>query len=145
MNPFAQQRGLAKASRGRDKRELALQSLVQPLNQPGSRDQLGPDGRDMDFGGQESLSSISPPGTWHTGPRVRGRDFFLLKGTMLFYHERVVEEQPAVSRQSPLVRGAGGLVIPILHPGVIYHKGELLEREYYDLTNLCQSGRMGQG
>ena len=53
MSPLTQQRRLAKSGRGGDKRQLAVQPGVQPLNQARTRDQLWLDGGDIEFGLQE--------------------------------------------------------------------------------------------
>ena len=50
---LAQQRRLAKAGRGRDERQFAVQTRVQPLDQARARHQLWPGGWDIEFGGQE--------------------------------------------------------------------------------------------
>ena len=52
-NPFAQQRGLAKACWGGDRGELAVQPRVQPLDQAWTRHQLWPNGGDIELGFQE--------------------------------------------------------------------------------------------
>ncbi len=53
IRPFAQQRGLAKAGRGRDERQLAIQARDQLLAQARARHQLRSDRRNMEFGGQK--------------------------------------------------------------------------------------------
>ena len=60
--PLAQQRGLAKAGRGGDEREFAVQARVQPLDQARTRDQLGPDGGDIQFGGKQRHGHLFFPG-----------------------------------------------------------------------------------
>ena len=49
-NPFAQQRGLAKAGRRGDEGELAVQARVQLLDQAWTRDQFWPGRGDIEFG-----------------------------------------------------------------------------------------------
>ena len=49
--PFADQRGFAKAGRGRDQRQFAVQTLVQPLDQAGAGDNLGARWGDKEFSG----------------------------------------------------------------------------------------------
>jgi hypothetical protein len=52
-SPFAHQCGLAGASRGGDERQFAMETGVQPLDQPRAGHQTWPDGWDIKFGGQE--------------------------------------------------------------------------------------------
>ena len=51
--PFAEQRGLPKAGRGREKSYTGrgLQAPVKPLEQTGARDKLWSSGRDEELGG----------------------------------------------------------------------------------------------
>jgi hypothetical protein len=53
-DPLADQRGLAKAGRGRDEGEFALEALIQSLDQARARDPLRvwPGGGDIEFGVQ---------------------------------------------------------------------------------------------
>jgi hypothetical protein len=55
MDLFADQRGLAKASYGGDEGQFAArtEAMVQLLDQVGTRHQVWPDGRDIEFGCQE--------------------------------------------------------------------------------------------
>jgi len=54
-DPFADQRGLAKAGGGGEKSQFAVKPRVQPLDQARTRDQLGPDGRNVQFRLQERI------------------------------------------------------------------------------------------
>ena len=49
--PCADERGFAKASRGSDKRQFAVQSFVQPLDQARAGNNFGTRGRDKEFSG----------------------------------------------------------------------------------------------
>ena len=50
-DPFADQRGFAKAGGGRDEGQLAVQTLVQPLDQAGAEDNFRPRWGDIKFSG----------------------------------------------------------------------------------------------
>ncbi len=50
--PFTYQRGFAKTSGGRDERQFAVQPLVEPLEQAGAADHVGPRPRDIQFRGE---------------------------------------------------------------------------------------------
>ncbi len=50
--PLADQGGFPKAGGGRDERQLAVQTLVQPLAQAGAADHVRPKPRDIQFRGE---------------------------------------------------------------------------------------------
>src|SRR5579884_494967 len=61
--PFANERGFPKAGRSRDKGQFAVQSLVEPLEQAGAADHVGPKPRQIQFRGENGRHLLSPPTT----------------------------------------------------------------------------------
>jgi hypothetical protein len=65
-SPFAYQRGLAKAGRGRDESQFVVESCVQSLDQARARHQLWPGGGDIELCFQKGINLRFPPSTSST-------------------------------------------------------------------------------
>jgi hypothetical protein len=66
MNPFAQQRRLAEAGRGRDEDQSVMETCVQPLNQAWARDYLWPAAQ-SGVGARPSLAGRGGYRVWWLG------------------------------------------------------------------------------
>ncbi len=62
-DPFTDQCSFPKASGGREEDQLAVQTLVQPLEQAGAEDHVRPKRRDIQFRGENGRHFLSPPTT----------------------------------------------------------------------------------